>query len=119
MASPDFEPEKGPDSDKHSQDSKPLDTEKVEEYAGDVRPVEPLDEPTSGYPHGTRLAIIIGSLMLSTFMIALDNVSDCASTKITQANSLLARLLLPRQFRKSQTSSMVLTRCCGMARHTS
>jgi hypothetical protein len=82
MASPDFEPEKGPHSDELSQDSKPLDTEKTEEDAGDVRPVEPLDESTSEYPHGTRLAIIVVSLMLSTFLIALDNVSDCASTNI-------------------------------------
>lgn len=82
MVRPDFEPEKGLQSDTHSQDSKPLDTEKAEEDTEDVRPVEPLGEPTSGYPHGARLSIIIVSLMLSTFLVSLDNVSACASIKI-------------------------------------
>ncbi|KAF2815514.1 MFS general substrate transporter [Mytilinidion resinicola] len=81
MASPDFETEKGAHNDDLSQDLKPLDTEKAEENA---RPVEPLDAPTSEYPHGTRLAIIVLSLMLSTFLIALDNtIIATAIPKIT------------------------------------
>ena len=73
MTSPDFgEREKGQHSDELSQDSKPLDMEKAED-ATDVGPVEPLVE----YPHGARLAVIVVSLMLSTFLVALDNVSDC------------------------------------------
>jgi hypothetical protein len=79
MASPDFgEHEKGSHSDELSQDSKPLDTEKAEEDAGHVGPVVPLDE----YPHGARLAVIVVSLMLSTFLVALDNVSDCCAIRI-------------------------------------
>jgi hypothetical protein len=76
MATTDFEPEKASHSDTLSQDSKPLDTERPEEDAKDVGPVEAFDENAGEYPHGARLAVIIVSLMLSTFLVALDNVGN-------------------------------------------
>jgi hypothetical protein len=38
---------------------------------------EPAEKTTSHYYHGTRLALIVISLMLSMFLVALDNVRDC------------------------------------------
>ncbi|KAF2100708.1 MFS general substrate transporter [Rhizodiscina lignyota] len=84
MADPDFELEKTLPGDNSSQDSKPLDAEKQLQHTGDARAVEALDEPTEEYPHGTRLTIIVVSLMLSTFLIALDNtIVGTAIPKIT------------------------------------
>lgn len=40
----------------------------------DLEIVETLPQ-SDGYPHGTRLVIVVISLMLSTFIVALDNVS--------------------------------------------
>jgi hypothetical protein len=72
MTSSDFEPEKR----QPYQGSIPLDIEKTDDVARDPEVVEPANEPTSEYPHGTRLVIIMVSLMLSTFLAALHNVSD-------------------------------------------
>lgn len=83
MASPDSEHENGSQGDELSLDSKPLDTEKANEDFGDASPAEPLEASASEYPHGSRLAIIVVSLMLSTFLVALDNVSYGASIGIT------------------------------------
>ncbi|KAF2501646.1 MFS general substrate transporter [Lophium mytilinum] len=84
MASHDFEPEKEKPSDEVSQDSRPLSIEKTDEHARGASPVSPLQEPTSSYPQGTRLAIIVVSLMLSNFLIALDNtIIATAIPKIT------------------------------------
>ncbi len=74
MSSSDFEADKGSHSDDVlSQTQKPLDTEKPEKDVPDSN--SPIDESMSQYPHGTRLLIIIVSLMLSTFLVALDNAS--------------------------------------------
>lgn len=90
MVSSNVELETRPHSDELSQGSKPLDTEKTNEDARDLKPVEPLNESTSEYPHGMRLAIIMVSLMLSVFLVALDNVSDWPSMKVI-------KLTLPSQ----------------------
>jgi hypothetical protein len=34
-----------------------------------------LDPTDDGYPHGARLAVVVVSLMLGMFLVALDNVS--------------------------------------------
>lgn len=103
MASLDSEPGKGQHGEELSNDSNPLDSEKTDVGVG-------ADDSTDDYVHGARLAIIMLALMLGTFLIALDNVSDRASTKAMQANSIRDRPLLGRQFRKSRTSSTVWTR---------
>jgi hypothetical protein len=67
-----------------SEGSKPMDTEKTGDeevrnlstvVGGSV--VDPVDEttPATEYPHGTRLVLIMISLMLSIFLVSLDNVS--------------------------------------------
>jgi hypothetical protein len=119
MASPDYESERAPETDELSQDSKPLDAEKGEDDVGDISPIDALEDSTEEYPHGARLAIIVISLMLSTFLVALDNVSDYNFTNIISTKPFSTRLLLLRQFQKSQTNFMVWTRCRGMARHIS
>jgi hypothetical protein len=63
-------------SDALSYDSKPLDMEKATEEAPNAAIIKTLDDALSKYPHGTRLTIIVISLMLSTFLIALDNVRN-------------------------------------------
>jgi hypothetical protein len=77
MTNSDFELTKEQHRDELSQDSKPLETEKTKEPTKDLELVETPSEPTEEYPHGVRLAIIVVSLMLSTFLVALDNVSPC------------------------------------------
>jgi hypothetical protein len=77
MTSSDFELEKGQNSDELSHDSQALGTENEERPAKDPNLVEIPNESESEYPHGIRLAIIVVSLMLSTFLVALDNVSPC------------------------------------------
>ncbi len=74
MSSSDFEAEKALHSDDVlSHIPKPLNTEKAEEDVPDNN--GPVDDSTSEYPQGIRLTVIIVSLMLSTFLVALDNAS--------------------------------------------
>ena len=54
-----------------------------EKATQDITPDEMSDEPvelvkttTEEYPHGGRLAVLVVSLLLSMFLVALDNVSD-------------------------------------------
>jgi hypothetical protein len=75
MTSSEFEFVKRPQGDELDQDTKALDKGKIEEDLEDPKPLETLNESTSEYPHGARLVIILVSLMLSTFLVALDNVS--------------------------------------------
>jgi hypothetical protein len=63
-------------SDTLSDNSKPLDMEKATEDAPNAAISKVPDGASSEYPHGTRLTIIVISLMLSTFLIALDNVRN-------------------------------------------
>lgn len=37
--------------------------------------VDPVSQDDLDYPHGLRLAAIVGSLMLGMFLVSLDNVS--------------------------------------------
>lgn len=84
MASSDSESQNGQQSEKLSQGSNPLDTKKTKEIAKELQSVEPINELTSQYPHGIRLAVIVVSLMLSMFLIALDNtILATAIPKIT------------------------------------
>ncbi len=77
MVSSELVPKWKQHADNSSEGSKPTDTEKA---AGgnvpDLNSVEALDEtPTTEYPHGMRLVLIMISLMLSLFLVSLDNVS--------------------------------------------
>ncbi|EXJ81107.1 hypothetical protein A1O3_07395 [Capronia epimyces CBS 606.96] len=67
MTSPNIPPEQGHDSPEPSQDSNALDADIAEKGVGDAEP------DTSPYYHGKRLAIVVVSLLLGTFLIALDN----------------------------------------------
>jgi hypothetical protein len=86
MASSDLDQEWKQHADNSSSEgSKPMDTEKAGDgeevrnlntvVGGSV--VDPVDEttPATEYPHGTRLVLIMISLMLSIFLVSLDNVS--------------------------------------------
>jgi hypothetical protein len=76
MVSSDLDPERKRDADESSEGSKPLDTEKADENVQDLNSVETLNEPPkTEYPHGMRLILIMISLMLSVFLVSLDNVS--------------------------------------------
>jgi hypothetical protein len=71
MASSDLQEAEKDSYSEVSQHTKPLHNEKSKEDFEHVESFEHVED----YPHGTRLAIIIVSLMLSTFLVALDNVS--------------------------------------------
>lgn len=72
MATSDFyQIEKDSDGSEPSHYTGPPNGSKIEH---DLETVEALPQ-SDDYPHGTRLAIIVLSLMLSTFIVALDNVS--------------------------------------------
>lgn len=81
MAIDDVETQKDHDSSELSRNSEVVDGEKKEEDVNDLEKIDPLNEPESEYVHGGRLAFLMVSLMLCTFLIALDNVSDRTSTK--------------------------------------
>lgn len=73
------EAEDGSGSYEPSQNSSPPDavtTDPEKDLKGDD-PAESPDESTTEYLHGKRLGIVVLSLMLSTFLVALDNVSNC------------------------------------------
>ncbi len=78
MASSDLDPGWKQHADNSSEGSKPMDTEKgADGNVPDLNPVEALNEPpTTEYPHGMRLVLIMISLMLSIFLVSLDNVSS-------------------------------------------
>jgi hypothetical protein len=84
MANPKLEPENAPGSDEPSQDStSPVPpAEKTAKGLEDLGSAEPLDETPSQYYHGRRLTMVMVSLLLSTFLVALDNVSGRAFTKM-------------------------------------
>lgn len=77
MASSDLDPEWKQHADNSSEGSKPMDTEKpADGNVPDLNSVEALNEPpTTEYPHGMRLVLVMISLMLSIFLVSLDNVS--------------------------------------------
>ena len=74
MASSDLDREWNRHADNSSEGSRPTNTEKVADR--NVPDLEALNEsPTTEYPHGIRLVLIMISLMLSIFLVSLDNVS--------------------------------------------
>lgn len=77
MASSDVNPEGKQHANSSPEGSKPMDLEKAADgNVPDLNSVEALNEPpTAEYPHGMRLVLIMISLMLSIFLISLDNVS--------------------------------------------
>lgn len=78
MVSSDLDPERKQHSDESSE------TEKTEENVQDLGSVETLNDPTTEYPHGMRLVLIMISLMLSIFLVSLDNtILATAIPKIT------------------------------------
>lgn len=81
MGSPDVESEKVQHSDELSRVSNSPNVEKPKGEVENVRPVEVPDESSTEYPSGMRLVITVVSLMLSTFLIALDNVSQSGLLK--------------------------------------
>ncbi|KAH8586190.1 major facilitator superfamily domain-containing protein [Bisporella sp. PMI_857] len=84
MVSSDLDPERKGHTDESSEVSKPLDTEKADENVQDLNSVETLNEPKTEYPHGMRLVLIMISLMLSVFLVSLDNtILATAIPKIT------------------------------------
>jgi hypothetical protein len=80
---------------------------KSKEDATELDPV--ADEyPADEYPHGARLAVIVLSLMLGMFLVALDNVSHrISSTHCPELTKACARLFSARLFLESQTNSMI------------
>jgi hypothetical protein len=72
------EAEDGHRSYEPSQDSSPPDavTTENEKDVEKHDSAESPDEATAQYLHGKRLSMIVLCLMLSTFLVALDNVSD-------------------------------------------
>lgn len=83
MTSSSSDYEKEAHGDEFSQDAKAQDIEKAGEHGAHDR--ESAGASTE-YPHGKRLAIIVVSLMLSTFLVALDNVGTCTSPTATGAD---------------------------------
>ncbi len=81
MAKPGIEPETGHDVYEPSQESHPLDSETTEKDVKDPGSAEPLNDTSSQYYHGRRLAIVVISVLFATFLVALDNVSSHASPK--------------------------------------
>lgn len=77
MASSDVNPEWGKHVEKSVEGSKPMDIELAADgNVLDLNAVEAPDEShTTEYPHGIRLVLIMISLMLSIFLVSLDNVS--------------------------------------------
>lgn len=77
MASPDLHLEWHQNAGSPPESSKPRETEKATgENLPDLNSVEALNEPPKNdYPHGMRLVLIMISLMLSIFLVSLDNVS--------------------------------------------
>lgn len=67
-------PERRHHGDNPSDGSEPTGTEKTAN-GQDVQVDAPNEPPTSEYPHGMRLVLIMMSLMLSLFVVSLDNVS--------------------------------------------
>jgi hypothetical protein len=63
-------------------------------------------ENTNEYPHGTRLVFVILSLILSVFLVCVDQVSDCPDLYMICSTLTLDfnRLYWLQQFQKSQTS---------------
>jgi hypothetical protein len=109
--------EKGPLGSEVFHGSKGTATDKTEGDAKHAEPIEPLDKTTTEYLQGLHLTIVIMSLMLSIFLVSLDNVSTCVSTVEASAN-FPARPLLGRQSQRLPTSSMASTKCRGMNQHT-
>lgn len=78
MVSSDLDPERKQRNDESSE------TEKTEDNVQDLASVETLNEPKTEYPHGMRLVLIMISLMLSIFVVSLDNtILATAIPKIT------------------------------------
>lgn len=77
MASSDSNPGWQRHADNSSEGSKPMDTEKAADgHVPGLNSVEAFNErATTEFPHGMRLVLIMISLMLSIFLVSLDNVS--------------------------------------------
>lgn len=76
MANSDLDPEWKQHADNPLKGSKPMNTEKTADgNVPDLNSVDALNEPpTTEYPHGMRLVLIMISLMFSIFLVSLDNV---------------------------------------------
>ncbi|RDW77848.1 putative efflux pump antibiotic resistance protein [Coleophoma crateriformis] len=88
MVSSDLDPEwkrQKRQADESSEGLKPLGTEKADENVQDLNSVEtPNEPPGTEYPHGMRLTLIMISLMLTVFLVSLDNtILATAIPKIT------------------------------------
>ncbi|CAM1507662.1 Fc.00g073030.m01.CDS01 [Cosmosporella sp. VM-42] len=86
MAGSDLDPEWKQHADNSAEGSKPIDTENAaDRNVPDLNSVEALNElPTTQYPHGIRLILIMISLMISIFLVSLDNtILATAIPKIT------------------------------------
>jgi MFS transporter, DHA2 family, glioxin efflux transporter len=75
MATTQSEPEKQLHTDELSGHSIKQANSDTEEDNVEFKTVEALIATTDDYPHGFRLTAIVISLMLGTFLVALDNVS--------------------------------------------
>ncbi|KEF54120.1 uncharacterized protein A1O9_09915 [Exophiala aquamarina CBS 119918] len=84
MANPDLTPEKGLESDNSSQNSKLVEIAVKEAPNEDATAKEYLGDPESKYPSGFRFTMVIAALVLTTFLVALDNtIIATAIPKIT------------------------------------
>lgn len=115
------EPEKGQDDYEPSHSSNLSEIPKPEEKVTLPESSEPLDEAAGQYYRGKRLAIVVVSLMLSTFLVSLDNVSEYLRNPLPQCVLTLldGRQSLPLRFPESQMSFTVSTTCHGTAQHIS
>lgn len=87
---------------------------------GDL-PANTDSEDSANYPSGFTLGLIVGSVMMSVFLIALDQVSDyaCAPKIFPSIPLRQDRQLLVPQFPKSRTSFAVSHKYLGTAPRTS
>lgn len=80
MAAHPIEAEKHLPTEDSSQNSVPMAEISVpKEAATEIDKPEAADEIVEDYPQGARLAVIVISLMLGMFLVALDNVSNTLS----------------------------------------
>ena len=95
-----------------------------EKNGSDTRPLTPTGfntPPVDEYPTGLRLVLLVGAVILSVFLISLDQVSCTICNLFTQTYSTqgVSRLSLARRYPKSRTNSMVWIKYPGMVPPTS
>lgn len=91
-------PAKGQDDYDTPQSSNLSEIQKPEDHVTLPESSGPLDEATGDYYHGKRLAIVVVSLMLSTFLVSLDNVSICIPIKTPTATNQANTSSLPTDY---------------------